>query len=64
MVKAIAIILAITIFPTLYLILGAGRLDSISYFAGAVAGLGLMAALQCYERYRQNQPADLEHHEA
>lgn len=64
MIKAIAVILAITIFPTLYLVFAIGRPDSISYFAGVVAGLGLMAALHCYERFRQHDGADLKRHEA
>jgi hypothetical protein len=63
-VRAIVAILAIAIFPTLYLVFMAGRPDSISYFAGVVAGLGLMAAVQCYERFRHNEPTDLERHEA
>lgn len=59
MIKAIVIILALAIFPTIYVVLS-GRPDSISYFAGVVAGLGVMIALQCFERYRQHQRVDLD----
>jgi hypothetical protein len=64
MVRALVVMLAIATFPTLYLLLVIGRQDSISYFAGLVAGIGLMAALHCVERFRQQERSELERREA
>jgi hypothetical protein len=64
MVRALVVMLSIAIFPTLYLLLVAGRQDSISYFAGLVAGVGLMAALHCAERFRRQERGGLERQQA
>lgn len=64
MIRALVVMLALATFPTLYLLLVAGRQDSVSYFAGLIAGIGLMAALHCVERYRQQERSELEQREA